>query len=123
MAGLDTPGCSIDRLLSLRGNKKLKVIDEVTETILEKTAGYPGIHLRFLETKKCEGWNEYYPLLEVTKDEENPLILSVVLEQVAQLIRDWNLSGVIDTFGIQEIKCEESGYYYFLFYIIKERKS
>lgn len=106
----------IDKLLRMKGSKRLQVRDEVTEKILELPPGV--IDLQFLESKRFSGWNEYNALFRIKKIKESAPYFEVIFGSLSRLMKD--LSDIEnDGLGIQEVECGLPDYYYVLIYIIK----
>lgn len=119
---------NIERLLKLKGNKRLEVENSLTRKILEfdyeeKT---PGVRLRFLETRKKDKeygeWYNYNILFEAVKYKDNPEYLSHVFSSISKIVKSWEGQTNIDVVGIQEVDCEEAEYYYILIYILSDGK-
>jgi len=116
-------GCAeIQRMLKLRGDRRLAVENKITETILgQSEKDTPGLRLKFLESRKRGlddgSWIEYFALYKMKKLEDTADYLEYVFKSLANLVA--TLKDLeVDSIGLQEVDCSESGSYYILIYIL-----
>ena len=109
-------------MLKLRGDRRLAFENEITERILSLSEqDTPGLRLKFLESRKrglSEGtWEEYFVLYKMKKWTDTAAYLEYVFMCLSKLLSNFkDLS--IDSIGLQEVDCIESGSYYILIYIL-----
>lgn len=117
----------ISQYLKMKGSTRLEVkevplVNRILEFDYDK---YPGINLRFLETKKKSlefgDWIEFNILFEANKHEESVDYLSYLFKSISKIISSWSDISNIDVVGIQEVECAEPNYY-ILIYILSNGK-
>ncbi len=126
---VDSSSCrEIQRILRLRGDRRLEVENIVTEKILSLSeADTPGLRLKFLESRErraLEGgtWTEYFVLYKMKKWVETAKYLEYVFSCLSKLMGE--LRGLpIDSIGLQEVDCSEPESYYVLIYILSDGQS
>lgn len=112
----------IQRILNLRGDRRLAVENEITERILSLSEEQtPGLRLKFLESRKrgLDGgtWEEYFVLYKMKKWSDTVDYLEYVFKCLATMSS--NLKNLnIDSIGLQEVDCSEAESYYILIYIL-----
>lgn len=116
----------IQRILRLRGDRRLAVENEITETILSQDEkDTPGLRLKFLESRKrgLDGgtWIEYFALYKMKKWVETADYLEYTFTSLAKLMSTLKKLDV-DSIGLQEVDCSESDSYYVLIYILSNGK-
>jgi len=125
---VDTSSCrEIQRLLRLRGDRRLGVENEVTKRILslgeEKT---PGLRLKFIESQKKNlengTWIEYFVLYKMKKWVGTVKYMEYIFSSLSKLMSELD-ELPIDSIGLQEVDCSEPESYYVLIYIISDGKS
>ena len=115
----------IQRILKLRGDRRLAVENDITERILSINEKDGLVRLKFLESRKRElsggSWEEYFVLYRVKKwvDTANYLeyifkCLSTVMSELKDL--------TFDSIGLQEVDCSQAEDYYVLIYILSNGK-
>ena len=115
-------GNNIERLLRMKGKRRLGVKGVVADTIQSiPWDKFPGADLKFIESRAVDTeygqWEEFNLLIEIKKVIESPRWLSHVfniLDVIGQSLKDLN----VDRMGIQQVECGLPGYYYVLIYII-----
>lgn len=117
----------ICQLLSMKGNSRLEVKSDLSDKILSLDyLKYPGINLRFLETKRKEkeagDWDEYNILFSALKYQDTSEYLSFVIKNLGEVIKILGEEINLDVIGIQEIDCSQPDYYYVLLYILSNGK-
>ena len=122
---VDSSSCrEIQRILKLRGDRRLAVENKITETILSHDEGLtPGLQLRFLESRRrgLEGgsWIEYFALYKMKKWVDTAPYLEYIFMCLGKLAKTLeNLK--VDSIGLQEVDCSETGNYYILIYILSD---
>ena len=114
-------------MLRLRGDRRLMVENEITDTILgQSESDTPGLRLKFLESRKRslgEGdWTEYFVLYKMKKWVETAGYLEYVFSCLSKLVG--KLKGLpYDSIGLQEVDCSEPGSYYVLIYILSDGRN
>lgn len=114
----------IQRILRLKGDRRLAVENEITDTILSHSeSDTPGLRLKFLESRRRGltggDWIEYFALYKMKKWVETANYLEYVFSSLAKLsagLKDLK----VDSIGLQEVDCSEPGSYYVLFYILSD---
>lgn len=125
---VDSSSCrEIQRILRLRGDKRLGVENAITEKILslsEKET--PGLRLKFLESREMslEGgtWIEYFALYKMKKWVETVKYLEYVFSCLSKLMGELK-DLPVDSIGLQEVDCSEPESYYVLIYILSDGQS
>ncbi len=115
-------GSEIRRLLNFRGNSRLEVKDDLTESILEqKNQVFPGgAKFCFVESKKYVGeggeWAEYKVLYSILKYRNDIEYLHYVLSIASLLVKilyiDTDLA--MDYVSLEEFDCSRANQYYIL---------
>lgn len=122
---VDSSSCrEIQRILKLRGDRRLAVENKITETILSHDEELtPGLQLRFLESRRrgleCGSWIEYFALYKMKKWVDTADYLEYIfncLGKLAGTLKNLN----VDSIGLQEVDCSETGNYYILIYILSD---
>lgn len=116
----------ISDYLGRKGKARLEVKNNITKAIFNLDPEmFPGIKLRFLETRSKEevsgSWIEYNVLLEIKKYQDTSEYLSFILKNLGKLLKSIDNIG-IDSIGIQEVECGLPDYYYLLIYILSDGK-
>lgn len=125
---VDSSSCrEIQRLLRLRGDRRLEVENSVTEKLLSLTEeATPGLRLKFLESRKrdLEGgtWIEYFALYKMKKWVETVQYLEYIFGCLSKLMGELH-DLPIDSIGLQEVDCSEPESYYVLIYILSDGQS
>ena len=125
---VDSSSCrEIQRILRLRGDRRLEVENTVTEKILSLSeARTPGLRLKFLESRSrsLEGgaWTEYFVLYKMKKWEETARYMEYMFHSLSILMGELH-DLPIDSIGIQEVDCSEPESYYVLIYILSDGQS
>ena len=105
---VDSSSCrEIQRLLRLRGDRRLGVENSVTEKLLSLTEeATPGLRLKFLESRKrdLEGgtWIEYFALYKMKKWVETVQYLEYIFGCLSKLMGELH-DLPIDSIGLQEV--------------------
>lgn len=125
---VDSSSCrEIQRILRLRGDRRLMVENEITDTILgQSEADTPGLRLKFLESRKRSledgDWNEYFVLYKMKKWVETAGYLEYIFSCLSKLLG--KLKDLpCDSIGLQEVDCSEPGSYYILIYILSDGRN
>jgi hypothetical protein len=113
----------IDRLLRMRGQRRLQIKNKLTDYITEYPFDKRGVKLQFLESINIMGeekpWEEYKVLLKIPKIKEDSEYLGSALEAVGKFMKDMKAcKDCYETIGIQEIECGLGNYYFVLIYLI-----
>ena len=122
---VDSSSCrEIQRILRLRGDRRLGVENDITERLLSLTEeATPGLRLKFLESRKrdLEGgtWIEYFALYKMKKWVETVRYLEYVFECLSKLMSELH-DLPVDSIGLQEVDCSEPESYYVLIYILSD---
>ena len=122
---VDSSSCrEIQRILRLRGDRRLGVENDITEKLLSLTEeATPGLRLKFLESRKrdLEGgtWIEYFALYKMKKWVETVKYLEYVFGCLSKLMSELH-DLPIDSIGLQEVDCSEPESYYVLIYILSD---
>ena len=114
----------IQRILRLRGDRRLAVENEITETILSQDEkDTPGLRLKFLESRKrgLDGgtWIEYFALYKMKKWTDTADYLEYVFSSLSKVVSSLKKLNV-DSIGLQEVDCSEAESYYVLIYILSD---
>lgn len=120
-------GSSISGLLSMLGDRRLEVSDDITKSILSiDPEQHPGIKVKFIESKKIKGeksdWVEYNVLFEIVKYKDTPEYLSYAFKELGKIIKSLSHQK-ITSIGVNEVDCGYSDFYYVLIYILSDGKT
>lgn len=116
----------IQRILRLKGDRRLAVENEITETILShEEKDTPGLRLKFLESRKrgldSGTWVEYFALYKMKKWTDTADYLEYIFSNLAKMVSALKKLDV-DSIGLQEVDCSEADGYYILIYILSNGK-
>ena len=120
----------IAKILKLRGEERLEVVDDVTAGIhatIEKMVGNSCVQLAFLKTVQKDSWVEYSLLLEFPKAEEHIKYLGYEFKELGKFLEtlektiDYD-SAKIDSIGIDGVETGLPGSYYILLYMLRDGK-